>query len=122
MLSKIKQVVFNIRLIISLVLLRDFGNIIYDIAQKYYSLDVSELRKCEQLHHKAKKAELDVTFLSNCKSLQVFPKFLCFSIPHSNDTDKVGIRKRLLKSALAKRIKEKCRLTAERNKHDIKIS
>ena len=77
MLRRIKNVVINLQILISFVLLRDLGNIIYDIAQKYKnSLDVSDIRKCEKLYLKVKKAELDINFLSNCKTLQVFPQFL----------------------------------------------
>ena len=82
---KLKQVVIDFRIIISLVLLRHFGKIAVDIAQKYESIDFAELRKAEKLHLKTKKAELDVNFLSNCKNLQVIPKFLCFCLPATDE-------------------------------------
>ena len=87
------------RKILSFLLLGDIGNIINDIAQKYNeSLNVSYIRKCKKLHLKAKKAERDINFLLNCKTQQVFLKFLCFSIPQASNVDITAIHKRLLKS------------------------
>ena len=52
-----KNVVFYLSLITKLVLLRKFGNIVYDIARKYEGLlNVVDLRKCEKLHLKVKKS------------------------------------------------------------------
>lgn len=72
---KLRNVVLNLRIILSFVLMRNVGSIIYDVAQKYDLLEVSDIRKCEKLHLKVKKAELDGIFLSNCRTLHVFPKF-----------------------------------------------
>ena len=44
--------------------------------------------------------------LKNCKSLNVFPKFIQFDIPLANRSDLRSIKKRLLKNALHKRCQE----------------
>ena len=43
-----------------------FGNVIHNIVLKYDSLDKSKLRRFENLSIKLKKADLDLTLLSNC--------------------------------------------------------
>ena len=88
---------------------------IYDIAAKYDHISTKDLRKLEQLFLKRSKANLDVTFLRNCQSFRVFPKFLHYNLPHSNAHDTKAIRKRLLRSALRKR-------EAERRKLDQNLS
>ena len=50
--------------------------------------------------------ELDLTFLMNCQTLNVVPKFLSFNLPNVNKYDKKCIIKRLLRSAASKRKKE----------------
>ena len=51
-------------------LLRSFGKIIYDIAQKYNGL--SDFRKLEKLNIKYNKADQDITFMINCRNFNVF--------------------------------------------------
>ena len=112
-----KNVVFYILIISKFVLLRKFGNIVYDIARKYDSyVTVADLRKNEKLHLKVKKADLDINFLTNCKTFNVIPKFLCFDLPYGDSNEKLKIRKRLLKSTLNKRIKERNQLINKRDK------
>ena len=83
---------------------RNFGDIIYDIVQKYKNVEVSsQLRKLERLSIKTRKAELDIKFLRNCKIFNVITKFLSFNLPYTNEVDSKFIRKRLLRSALNKR-------------------
>ena len=103
-----KQVVVNIRIYTLFVLLRTFGGIVYDFAQKYGNrIEVKDLRKFERLQIKACRLKLDINFLKNCESFQVFPKFVCYvKLPNTNHTEKYAIRKKLLKSALLKREKE----------------
>ena len=60
----------------------------------------SVFRKLEKLYTKSNKAELDIKFLKNCQSFNVFPKFVCFNIPTINHHDSIFIKKKLLKSAL----------------------
>lgn len=60
-----------------------------------------------------KKSELDVTFLQNCKLYGVYPKFLCYNLTSCNSFDARAIRKRLLRGAIQKRIKEKSKLEKE---------
>ena len=93
----------NIRLITCLLLHRNFGNIVYDIMQKYENVGVFQLRKLERLSIKIEKAELDIKFLSNSKIFNVIPKFLSFNLPYTNEVDSKFICKRLLRSALNKR-------------------
>ena len=73
MVLKLRTVIINLHIIIGFVLRRSFGNIIYDIAQKY-SLDVED----DQLQIKANKAKLNVNFLKNCESFQVCPRFFYY--------------------------------------------
>ena len=44
------------------------------------ALQVS-LRKYKKLKIKIKKSELDLTFLTNCQALNIYPKFLILSLP-----------------------------------------
>ena len=71
-----KVVVLFIKMLTCFLSHRTFGNVIYDIVQKYSQLSTSKLRKLEKLSIKLKKADLDITFLSNCKVFNVIPKFL----------------------------------------------
>ena len=101
----------------SLILLRNFGKIIFDISSKYNGrLELSQLRKLEKISTKTRKAELDVSFLESCQQFNVFPKFICFPLPNVNRYDVTGIIKRLLKSAVRKRCKEKRRLQNEKDR------
>ena len=65
-----------------------------------------DFRSLEKLTVKKRKAELDVNFLKDCKSFNVFPKFICFPLPNVNYTDINAIRRRLLRSAISKRSRE----------------
>ena len=83
---------------------RPFGSVIYDLGVKYRDrgeISVTKLRKLEKVSLKSRKAELDLRFLNNCKSLGVFPKFLCFHLPANSDAG--SIRKQLLRSAIRSR-------------------
>ena len=111
---KLKTCVFIIRFITHLVLQRPFGNIIHDVAQKYDGdVSLQTLRRLEKLSIKTKKAELDLIFLNNCTTFNVYPKFVCFNIPLANYTDQRAIRKRLLKSAIKNRKDEKRQLDSD---------
>ena len=85
-----------------LVMLGNLVNVIHSIVQKYESADVSQLRKLGTISIKIAKAQLDIRFLNNCKLYNVIPKFLCFNLPGTNETDSRFIRKRLIRSALKK--------------------
>ena len=112
--SKLKNVVVSLKFILHLVLLRSFGNIIHDLAQKYEaSFSKSDFRKLEKLHIKINKANEDINFLKNCQHFNVYPKFISFQLPNVDNGDVKFIRKRLLKSAIWKRIKEKHKLINE---------
>ena len=90
---KLKSVVLFLKIFISLVLSRNFGNIIHDIAQNYIDVNVSDLRKLEKLHIKRNKAQLDINFLINCKNFGVFPKFINVYLPNVDEKDMYGINK-----------------------------
>ena len=90
--------------------------------QKCSKLSTSKLRKLEKLSIKLKKADLDITFLSNCKVFNVIPKFLAFNLPNTNDSDSRFTRKRLLRSALKKRKNEQYKLDKELRKISIEVS
>ena len=82
-----------------------FGNILYDYVQKYNTLKTETLRKYEKLKIKIRKAELDLTFLTNCQTLNVYRKFLTFNLPNVISYNARFIRERLLRSAIKKRKK-----------------
>ena len=117
MFCKIKHVVSKIKILTVLLLSRSFGNVIYDIAASSNRLlsatDIRILHKC---YKKREKAGLDITFLKNCLTFNVFPKFIHVDIPFSNRYDVTYIKKRLLKNALHKRDKEKKKLDADLTK------
>ena len=103
---KIKTVVIILKILANFIVHRNFGNLIYDFVQKYDTLNVEQLRKYEKTRKKIRKAELDLTFLMNCQTLNVVPKFLSFNLPNVNQYDKRCIRKHLLRSVVSKRKKE----------------
>ena len=78
------------------ILTQKFGNIIHDTVQRYEIVDASQLQKLEKISIKIAKVELDIRFLNNCKLYNVIPKFLCFNLPRTNETDSRFIQKRLL--------------------------
>ena len=94
---KLKTFVLFVQITLHFILNRPFGAIIHDIAGKYGEVDIRVLRKLEKVTLKRSKAELDITFLKNCKLFRVFPKFLQFRIPYGSEHDVSDIRKRLLK-------------------------
>ena len=108
MFCKLKTIVVFLRIISDIIGLRNFGRISNDYSSKYAGiLELLQFRKVEKLSKKAKKAELDINFLTSCQRFNVFPKFVCFPLPNVSKYDVFAIRKRLLKSALGKRSKEK---------------
>ena len=102
----LKKYVLFLVLLGHLVANRPFGRVIYDLTLKY-DVSIVELRKLEKLSIKRRKAELDITFLKNCKLYNVIPKFLTFRIPYGSSSDITAIRKRLLRKALCDRFKDK---------------
>ena len=48
--------------------------------------------------------------IKDCQSFDVFPKYICFPVPNVNQYDVHAMRKRLLRSAIAKRSKQKRKL------------
>ena len=105
-----KKFVLFLKVIVCLLAQRRFGNVIHDIVLKYDNLEKSRLRRFEKLSIKFKKADLDLTFLWNCRTFNVIPKFSAYNLPYTNDEDSRFIRKRLLQSAIKKRRDERCKL------------
>ena len=103
---KIKTVVIILKILANFIVHRNFGNLIYDYLQKYDTLNVEQLRKYEKTRKKIRKAELDLTFLMICQTLNVVPKFLSFNLPNVNQYDKRCIGKHLLRSVVSKRKKD----------------
>ena len=65
---------------------------------------------------KTRRSEVDLAFLRNCKSLNVYAKFLCFHLPSNTAwQDVLAIKKHLLKSAINRRFKEYRKLLYKRN-------
>ena len=121
--KNLKTSVPYLYLITRLLLHRKFGNVIYDIVQKYEAVDVSQLRKMKRISIKTAKAELDIRFLNNCKLYKVIPKFLCFNKPGANKTNSRFIQKHLLWSPLKKREGELQKIKIDYNKvsKDLKL-
>ena len=103
---KFKTVVLCLKLLTCLIAQRSFGNILYNYVQKYNTLPTETLRTYEKLKITSRKAELDLTFLTNCQTLNVYPKFLTLNLPNVTLHGARFIRKRLLCSAIKKGKKE----------------
>ena len=86
------------------------------ITQKYDGISLQQLRKYEKLQIKINKARLDITFLKNCQTFNVTPKFLIFKLPPQHDGDIKFIQKHLLKSAILRRNKELVKLEIDLRK------
>ena len=109
--SVYKKFVVYLKFILTIVLLRSYGKIIHDFAQKYQGkISLSDFRTYEKLSVKKRKADLDVAFLKNCQALGVFPKFVCLPLANVDNKDTIAIRKRLLRSAIIKRSREQRQL------------
>ena len=80
-----------------------FGKILYDYVQKYNILKCVTPRKYGKLKTKIRKAELNLTFLTDCETLNVYPKFLTFSVPKVTSYDTRFTRKHLLRTGIKKR-------------------
>ena len=103
---KLKSFVVFFKVLTCLLISRSIGNIIHDIAVEYDYINIADLRKLEKISIRSRKAELDLNFLRNCQSFNVFANFLSFNLPNTSRHDTITIRKQLLRSAIAKRSKE----------------
>ena len=107
MFYEIKSIVFKIKILACLLLCPSFGNIVRNIAATSNGLlSATDIRNLEKCSKKTNKGLLDINFLKNCKTLNVFPKFMQFNIPLANRSDVRSIKKRLLKNALHKSCRE----------------
>ena len=74
---QIKSIVFKIEILTCFLLCRSFWNVINNIASNSNGLlSASDIRNLEKCDKKRNKALLDINFLKNCKTLNVFPKSL----------------------------------------------
>ena len=103
--SLLKNVIF-FQTISSSALSRKTINVCNDLARKYGNVTVKDFRKYEKIEYKKNKLKLGINFLKNCKQLGVYPKFHIFKLPNVLNKDVSSIHKRLLRSAINKRIKE----------------
>ena len=92
---------------------RKIINIYNDIARKYGNVAIKDFPKYEKLEYKKNKLKLDIDFLSNCKQLGVYSKFLIFKMPNFSNKDALLISKRVLRSAINKLNKELQHLSKE---------
>ena len=76
--KKLKSVLIFLKICTNLLTHRPFGSIIFDIGERYEDITVQELRKYEKLKLQNSKATLDITFLNNCETFNVYPNFLKF--------------------------------------------
>ena len=70
------------------------------------NIPVKNFQKHDKLQYKKNKLKLDIDFLSNCKQLWVYPKFLMCKLRNVSIKDTLSICKRLLCNAINKRNKE----------------
>ena len=99
------KVAFILKLIISLVVLRRYGKIIFDVSNKHGGvLPVSKLKKLQKLSMKVNKANLDINFFLNCRKLSIIPKSFLSKLPYTNKNNVKAFGNRLLGNALRKKI------------------
>ena len=70
------------------------------------NIPVKNFQKHDKLQYKKNKLKLDIDFLSNCKQLWVYPKFLMCKLRNVSIKDTLSICKRLLRNTINKRNKE----------------
>ena len=102
----LKKIVFFLKTLVTIITLRSFGSIIFDIGRKYDEVSIQDLRRYERLKIKANNCKLHTKFLLNCQQLNIFPKFTTFNCNIANKSDEHFIKKRLLKSAVQRKDKE----------------
>ena len=89
----LKNVGISFQTTLSFVLSRKIINVYNDLARKYGNITVKYFRKYEKLENKKNKLKLDIDFLSKCKQLGVYPKFLISKLPSFSNKDASSIRK-----------------------------
>ena len=110
---KLKALFIFLSVATHFLLARPFGCIIHDVAARYDEINIGDLRKLEKISIKIKRIKNDISFLKNCQTFQVFPRIVTFRLSLTNDNDTKAIRKRLLRSAIHRRIMEKKKLESE---------
>ena len=96
---------------------RSFGNVIHNVvANSNGLLSLSDIRNIEKFYKKRNKPSLDKNILKNCKTPNVFSKFIQFDISLANRSGIRFIRKRLLKNASHKTCWEQKNLHVELEK------
>ena len=100
------EVVVFLKMIVSFVLARPFGEVTHDLTQNYNgSLAAFDFCKLEKLATKLGKAELDVQFFKNYmyQAFGVYPKFISFDLPNVSNSDAVCKGKLLLRTSILRR-------------------
>ena len=110
---KIKSVFLSLKVLIYFVLLRTFGAIIHDISRKHDDVDISQLRRYEQLHVKISKVQLDIQFLENCQLFQVSPNFITHNVRGIHKNDVGLLQKYALTAEIRRHGKRKTKLELE---------
>ena len=88
MFCEIQSIVFKTKILACLLLSRSFGNVIHNIATNSNGLlSTSDIRNLEKCYKERNKALLDINFSKNCKTFNIFPKFIQFDIPLANRSD-----------------------------------
>ena len=112
-----KDVVFYIQVLVNLIWVRNFGKVIFDTSKHHDGkVSIKQLRNLGKNHTKLDKAILNLNFLLNSNKLGVVPKFLCFNLLYTNHNDSKAIWRRLLRSAIQKRMNKKYKLTKDYKK------
>ena len=81
----LKNVIF-FQTILSFVLSRKTINV-YGLAWKHGNVIVQDFRNYEKPEYKKNKQKLEIDFLSNCKHLCVYSKFLIFKLSDVSNED-----------------------------------
>ena len=84
---KFKAVVLCLKLLTCLIVQRSFDNVLYDCVQKYNTLKMDTLRKYKKVKIKIRKAGLGLTFLTNCQTVNAYPKFLTSNLSNVTSHD-----------------------------------
>ena len=114
---KLNNIVVFLRLLSDLIVLRNFGNIIYDFSRKYDgTVELFEFRKLEKLSIQIRKAESDISYLNSCLQFNLFPNFICFPLPNVGKFDVYAMRRRLVTTAIHRRSKDKRKLVYDMGK------
>ena len=113
---KIKSVFLFLKVLTYFVLLRTFGSIIHDISRKHDDVNISQLRRYEQLRVKINKLGLDIQFLENCQLFHVSPNFISHNVRGVRVNDVGLLQKHALAAEIRRHRKRRTKLELELKK------